>query len=133
MINKAITADIMQTFQGVAPTIICTASASGVPNATYISQVFYVDDSHLALSHQFFNKTKRNIVENPILCAMVINPISYSRYKLMLRFVESQTSGETFEEMALQLEVLASAVGKSGVLELQAADIYEILSIEKIV
>jgi hypothetical protein len=50
----------------------------------------------------------------------------------MLRFVESQSSGEIFDEMSLQLEAIASAHRKTGVLRLQAADIYEVLSVEKI-
>jgi hypothetical protein len=124
--------EMLPSLQGVIPSIIGTCSASGIPNVTYISQVYYVDESHVALSYQFFNKTIRNIRENPILCVYVTCPVTYVLYKCMLRFVESQSSGEIFDEMSLQLEAIASAHRKTGVLRLQAADIYEVLSVEKI-
>ena len=132
MSKKMISPEMLPSLQGVIPSIIGTCSASGIPNVTYISQVFYVDESRVALSYQFFNKTIRNIRENPILCVYVTCPVTYVLYKCMLRFVESQSSGEIFDEMSLQLEAIASAHRKTGVLRLQAADIYEVLSVEKI-
>ena len=48
-------------FQGVIPSILATADSDGVPNVTYVSQVHQVDDRHVALSRQFFNKTTRNL------------------------------------------------------------------------
>ncbi len=62
--------EIKPALQGVIPSAIITASSQGVPNATFLSQVYYVDESHVALTHQFFNKTHRNIRENPY--AMVL-------------------------------------------------------------
>jgi len=43
------------------PSIIATADSRGMPNVTYVSQVYFVDDRHVALSCQFFNKTRRNL------------------------------------------------------------------------
>ena len=45
--------------------MMTTCSLEGEPNITEISQVHLVDDTHVALSHQFFNKTQRNVRENP--------------------------------------------------------------------
>lgn len=124
--------EIMPALQGVIPTIVATSSLERVPNITYISQVYYVDESHVALSYQFFNKTIRNIRENPILAAIVTSPIEYTLYKLLLRYVESQTSGEVFDNMSMQLDALAIVQRKEGIFKLKAADIYEVISIEQI-
>jgi hypothetical protein len=131
--SKLITAEMLPSLHGVVPAIIGTCSLAGIPNVTYMSQVFYVDASHVALSYQFFNKTICNIRENPVLCVLVTCPVTYSLYKFMLRFIESQTSGEIFDEMSLQLEAIASTHGKTGIFKLQAADIYEVISIDKTV
>ena len=57
--------DIPECFEGVIPAMMTTCSLEGEPNITEISQVHLVDDTHVALSHQFFNKTQRNVRENP--------------------------------------------------------------------
>lgn len=124
--------EIMPSLQGVIPTIVATSSLGHIPNVTYISQVYYVDGEHVALSYQFFNKTIRNVRENPILVAIVTCPVQYVLYKLTLRYKESQTSGEIFDNMSMQLDALAIVQHKESIFKLKAADIYEVLSIEKI-
>ena len=114
-----ITENVLPSVLGVTPSVIATCAADGTPNVTYVSQVYYVDERHVAISHQFFNKTFHNIRENPFLCTLVICPNEYIMRKLMLKFVESQTSGEIFENMKLQLEVIASMQKKEDVFALQ--------------
>ena len=129
-IRSCITDDMMPAFEGVIPAVLASSSAEGIPNVTYISQVYYVDEKHVALSRQFFNKTVRNILENPTVRVILTCPVTYIMYKLLLKFNESRDEGDIYEEMKLQLETIASMQGKSDVFNLKAADIYEILSIE---
>jgi hypothetical protein len=41
------------------------AALMETPNVAYISQVFYVNERQVALSFQFFNKARDNILANP--------------------------------------------------------------------
>ncbi len=125
-------ADIWRCFQGVVPTIIATADARGVPNVTYVSQVYFVDDRHVALSCQFFNKTRRNLDENPAACAEVVDPLTFQAYRLRLKFLRSEKSGPLFETMALRINAIASHTGMSGIFRLIAADVFEVIAAEMV-
>lgn len=124
--------DLQPALQGVIPAVIATSSADGTPNITYISQVYYVDENHVALSRQFFNKTIRNICENPQVLVTLTNPLTNAMYNLSLEFKESQQAGKVFDEMKLQLDVIADTQGKKDVFSLLAADIYYVRNITRI-
>jgi hypothetical protein len=124
--------EIMPALQGVIPSNITTCSLSGEPNSTEISQVHYVDDHHVALSFQFFSKTIRNVRENPFAAALVVNPETAEQWLLELRYDHSESEGPVFEEMDTKLEVIASLTGMSGTFKLRSADLYEVLSVERL-
>ena len=65
---------IRDCMEGAVPATIATASPAGEPNVAYLSQIEYVDCSTLALSFQFFNQTRRNVLENPVARLIVTNP-----------------------------------------------------------
>ena len=114
------------------PALMVTCSADGTPNATVISKVYYVDDAHVALSFQFFNKTIRNVRENPRAWAGVTDYVGQTDWALNLEFERSETEGPIFDAMDMQIEAIASATGMSGIFKLRAADIYRVLSVEKV-
>ncbi len=127
-----ITDEMRIGMQGTVPSAIVTCNKEGVPNCTYISQVYYVDDEHVALSHQFFNKTIRNISENPFACVSIISPEDFGMWKMDAEYERAETEGETFDEMAAQLEAIASMTGMTDVFKLQSARIFKITAVEKI-
>jgi hypothetical protein len=116
---------------GIPPDVV-TCSASGVPNVTVISQVYYVDETHVALSFQFFNKTVRNVRENPQATVLLSDVAGRRAWILGVRYQHSETEGPVFEAMDLQIEAIASATGMSGVFKLRAADIYEVESVRRV-
>jgi hypothetical protein len=125
-------ADLQRCFAGVLPSIISTCSLSGVPNVTYLSQIFRVDQRRIALSRQFFNKTQKNVAENPFASVQVTDPVTLQTYDIDLRFDHSETTGPLFELMATRLQAIASHTGMLGVLELLSADVYEVLAIREL-
>jgi hypothetical protein len=109
-----------------------TCSADGIPNVTIISQVYYVDETHAALSFQFFSKTIRNVRENPRAFVWVSDLVGRASWVLQLEFQRSETEGPTFDAMEMQIEAIASTTGMSGIFKLRAADIYRVLSVERV-
>ena len=124
--------DLSRCFQGIIPSIIATSNSRGVPNVTYLSQVYLVDDDHVALSCQFFNKTRRNLDENPSACVEVLDPLTLQAYRLRVKFLRSEKSGPLFDTMAMRIDAIASHTGMSGVFRLIAADVFEVQSVEPV-
>jgi adenylate cyclase len=119
-------------FQGLIPAALFTCAKDGTPNAAFLSHVDYVDPTHVALSFQFFNKSRRNVSENPQALVRLIDPDTSQGWRLRLRFVRSETSGPVFERMALRIEAIASYSGLKGIFKLLGADIYEVVSVEPV-
>jgi len=116
--------------EGVIPASIATVATDGTPNITYVSQVHYVDKEHVALSFQFFNKTRENILNNPYALVQVVDPDSAAHYRIAIRYLRTETEGPLFENMKAKLAGIASHTGMSKVFRLLGADVYKILNIE---
>jgi adenylate cyclase len=122
--------EIRACFEGAIPAIIATCDDRGTPNVAYISQVYYVDEQHVALSFQFFNKTRQNILANPHATVLLIHPFTGQFHRLSIRYLRTETEGPLFEQMKAQLAGIASHSGMQGVFRLLGSDIYEVQQIE---
>ncbi|MEA3393739.1 MAG: GAF domain-containing protein [Pseudomonadota bacterium] len=124
--------DIRPCLEGIIPAQIATCAPDGTPNVAYLSQVYYADERHVALSFQFFNKTRQNILANPYATLLLLHPQTFAFYRLQIRYLHTQTEGALFEGMRAQLAGIASHSGMAEVFELKGSDIYEVLDIERV-
>ena len=122
--------EIRPVLESGTPGVMVTCSADGTPNATVISQVYYVDETHAALSFQFFSKTIRNVRENPRAFVCVFDIAGQAHWEVQLQFERSETTGPVFDAMDMQIEAIASATGMTGIFKLRAADIYRVAGVD---
>ncbi|MBB6486598.1 GAF domain-containing protein [Rhizobium lusitanum] len=95
-----------------------------MPNISYLSHVHYVDETHVALSNQFFSKTATNVARNGLATVMVVDGYSGEQHMLDLVFERSEMEGETFEQVEVHLAILESRL--TGIMKLRAVDIYRV-------
>ena len=124
--------DIRPCLEGIVPSMIATCAADGTPNVAYLSQVYYADPRHVALSFQFFNKTRQNILANPQASLLLLHPQTFAFYRLRIRYLHTLTEGPIFESMRAQLAGIASHEGMADVFALKGSDIYEVQDIEAV-
>ena len=117
---------------GVIPPTIATSSKEGIPNVTYISKIYWISENELAISHQFFNKTWKNLNENPYLTLVVTNPTTGNQWKITAKYKEQQQEGDIYEQMAMELACIAQMYGMENVFNLKSSLICSIIKIDTI-
>jgi adenylate cyclase len=118
---------IASCFEGIIPSPICSCAKNGTPNLTYLSIVHRIDSNHVGLSNQFFNKTWKNIQENPRAQVIVCKPETGEQFRLDLRYEQTVTEGAIFERTRTRLDAVASQTGMTHIFRLRGVDIYEVL------
>jgi adenylate cyclase len=124
--------ELRSCFEGLVPSIIATAAADGTPNVTHLSKVHYVDETHVALSNQFFSKTMRNLAENPRASVLVIDPVGYRWFRLTLQYERTERRGPLFDQLSRDIDAIAALTGMTDVFKLKSADVYRVVGIELI-
>lgn len=119
-------ASIRDCFEGVIPSIVATLDAEGVPNVSYLSQVYLVDDDHVALSNQFLSKTADNVRATGRATIIVVSGRSGAQYRLDLTYEASLTTGDLFDRMAVQLSAIGSQQGAGEIMNLRSAELYRV-------
>jgi len=123
---------IRDCLDGAVPAVLATCASDGTPNVTCVSQVHFVDGAHVALSFQFFNKTRENLLANPRATVMVAHPETAARYRMALQYLRTEAEGPLFESMKARLAGIASHAGMSGIFRLLGSDLYRVIEIERV-
>jgi hypothetical protein len=118
MATRELPDEIKPVMENGVPADVVSCSAGGIPNTTIISQVYYVDRERVALSFQFFNKTVRNVRENPNACVLLNDPNGYATWILQVRYEHSETEGPIFDQMDMQIRYRLSD-GDDGHLQMK--------------
>ena len=121
---------IRDCLEGSIPAVMATCAPDGTPNVAYLSQVEYVDSGHVALSFQFFNKTRRNVLAHPRVELIVVHPATAAMYRIRARYLRTETEGPLYERMRAKLAGIASHTGMDGVFRLRGSDVYAVEAIE---
>jgi len=120
---------IRECLEGIIPGHIVTCDPGGMPNVAFLSQAEYIDNEHLALSYQFFNTTRRNVLAGSPVRLLLTSHLTARQYRLSLQYLRTETAGPLFERMKAKLAGIAAHSGMAGIFRLLGADIYRVLDI----
>ena len=120
---------VRRVLDGGIPPTLCSVSPDGIPHVNLLSHVEYVDRSHVALTFQFFNRSRANILATQRASVMVEDPLTGAALVLQLRYLRTDTEGPIFERLRAKLAGIASHTGMEDVFRLRGADLYEVLHI----
>ena len=88
----------------------------------------YVDEQHVALSRQFFNKTTRNVLENPRAQVTRLGSGELRRLRAAsCATCAPRPPGPLFDGCRCASRPSPSHTGMSGIFRLLAADVFEVL------
>ena len=90
--------EVVETLQKQKPTPIATANLVGVPNVVYVGSIKILDDENIMIGDNFFNKTLKNLEENPLISILCWDAEQKRSYQIK-GSVKIHTHGPVFEEM----------------------------------
>jgi adenylate cyclase len=123
---------VRRMMEGVIPPTMCTASPDRMPNVSYLSLAEYVDPLHIALSYQFFNRSRENVLATKRAALTLDDPYTGAGVVLQLEYLRTETEGPVFERLRAKLMGVASHAGMDQVFHLRGADIYRVLELRHV-
>jgi hypothetical protein len=117
---------VRRLLEGVIPPAMCSVSADGMPHVNYLSHAEYVDDEHVALTFQFFNRSRENVLATGRVALVIEDPRSTVGVLLRLRYLRTDTEGPVFERLRAKLAGIAAHTGMEKVFHMRGADVYRV-------
>lgn len=123
--------DVRRLLEGVIPPAMCSVAADGMPHVNFLSHAEYIDDEHVALTYQFLNRARANVLATGRVALSVEDPIAGGSVLLQLRYVRTDTEGPVFERLRAKLAGIAAQTGMEKVFRLRGADLYRVESLRQ--
>ncbi|WP_319477802.1 pyridoxamine 5'-phosphate oxidase family protein [Marispirochaeta aestuarii] len=90
--------EVLTAIEKTNPTCIATSSADGVPNIVYVTYVKALDDQTMVVADNKFQKTRKNLEENPRLSVVVLDPDTRKSYQIKGK-VDCALDGARYQEV----------------------------------
>lgn len=123
---------VRRLLEGLMPPSMTTVTPDGMPHVNHVSHAEYVDEHHVALTWQFQNTSRANILTTRRACLSFDDPASGAGFVMQLEYLRTETEGPLFERLRAKLAGIASHSGMEGVFHLRGADVYRVLELRRV-
>ena len=123
---------VRRMLEGLMPPSMTTVTPDGMPHVNHVSHAEYVDEHHVALTWQFQNTSRANILVTHRACLSFDDPSSGTGFLMQLEYLRTETEGPLFERLRAKLAGIASHSGMEGVFDLRGADVYRVLELRRV-
>lgn len=123
---------VRRLLEGVIPPAMCSVAEDGMPHVNYLSHAEYLDDEHVALTFQFFNRSRANVLATGRVALNIEDPVAGAAVMLSLRYLRTETEGPVFERLRAKLAGIAAHTGMEKVFHLRGADIYRVEALRQL-
>ena len=123
---------IRRMLEGLMPPCMTTVTPDGMPHVNHVSHAEYVDENHVALTWQFQNASRANILATRRACLSFDDPTSGTGFVMQIEYLRTETAGPVFERLRAKLAGIASHSGMEGVFRLRGADVYRVLELRRV-
>jgi len=123
---------IRRMLEGLMPPSMATVTPDGMPHVNHVSHAEYVDENHVALTWQFQNASRANILATRRACLSFDDPTSGAGFVMQIEYLRTETEGPLFERLRAKLAGIASHSGMDGVFRLRGADVYRVLELRRV-
>lgn len=122
-----LTQRIREMFEKQETVVLATASKEGIPNVVPVNAKKIIDDETILISDQFFNKTLKNMKDNPQIAITIWDKLEGYQLK---GTVNIETSGQRFEETAKWIEGIGKSLNlplkSKGAVVVKLTEIYNV-------
>lgn len=107
--------------------VLATATKEGLPNVVPVNAKKIIDDETILVSDQFFNKTLKNLKDNPQVAITIWDKLEGYQIKGTATI---ETSGKRFEETAKWIDEVANKLNlpikSKGTIIVKLTEIYNV-------